>query len=91
LCKSRIGVHLEMFSVWETLFFRRYKFKKWVSATNFQEGQVYIITNLISALWRDSLMLVPKRSLSNTEYVIINILNALASIMFMYSLHVILL
>jgi hypothetical protein len=43
----------------------------------------------MSALWRISLMLVLNRLLLNRVYVVINALNALASIIFMCDLHVI--
>jgi hypothetical protein len=48
-----------------TLFCRTCNFNRYVSAANFQAGQAYVITDLISALWRVSSMLALKRSLSN--------------------------
>jgi hypothetical protein len=39
-------------------------------------GQTYVITNLISALWRVSLTLPLKRSLLNRKYILINVLKA---------------
>jgi hypothetical protein len=48
-----------------TLFCRRCNFKRQVSATNSQVGQVYIITDLISALCKVSSMLALKCSLFN--------------------------
>jgi hypothetical protein len=62
-----------------------------VSAANSQAGQAYVITDLISALWRVNLTLVLNRSRLNREYVIINVLKALASSISMCSVHVILL
>jgi hypothetical protein len=43
---------------------------------------------LMSALWRVSLMLVLNCSLLNREYILINVLKALASISSMCNLHV---
>jgi hypothetical protein len=45
----------------------------------------------MSAFWRVSLILALIRSLLNREYVLINALKALASIIFMCNLHVIIL
>jgi hypothetical protein len=62
VCKSRNSVHLGKFQmVRRTLFCRWCSFKRWVSAANSQAGQAWIITDLISALWRTSLMLALKR------------------------------
>jgi hypothetical protein len=68
VCKSRTGVHLGKFpAVRRTLFYRRCDFRRWVSTANFKAWQAYVITGLISALWRVSLMLAFKRSLLNRE------------------------
>jgi hypothetical protein len=59
---SRIGVHLGKFPmVRRTLFCRRFNFKRQVSAANSQAGQAWVITVLINALWRVSLILALKR------------------------------
>jgi hypothetical protein len=47
-----------------------------------------ILVLLTSALWRVSLMLVLNRSLLNKEYILINVLKALASIISIYNLNV---
>jgi hypothetical protein len=62
-----------------------------MSAANTQVEQAEVITNLISALWRVSLMLVFKRSLLNREWILISVLQPLASVISMCSLDVILL
>jgi hypothetical protein len=62
---------------------------KSLSAANSQAGQAEVIIDLISALWRVSLMLELKRSLLNREQILTNILNALVSIISMCSFHVI--
>jgi hypothetical protein len=61
-----------------------------VSAANSKAGQAYVITVLVSALWRVSLILAFKRSIFSREYILINVLNALVSIISKCSLHVIL-
>jgi hypothetical protein len=61
LHKSRTGVHPGNFPlVQRTLFCKRCNFNGWVSAANSQAGQEYVITDLISVLWRVSLMLAIK-------------------------------
>jgi hypothetical protein len=50
-----------------TLFCRCSNFKRYVSAANSQVGHAYVITVLISALWKVSLILVLKSSLFNRE------------------------
>jgi hypothetical protein len=62
-----------------------------VSAANFQAGQAYVTAELISVLWRVSLMLMLKRSFLNKEYILKNVLNFLASIISICSLYIILL
>jgi hypothetical protein len=84
LCNSRTGVRLGKLPI------VRFTFSKWVSAANSQAGQTLVITDLMSTLWRANLMWELNRSLSNREYVLINALKALASIVLMCSLHVIL-
>jgi hypothetical protein len=54
-----------------------------------QAGQAKIRVLLMSALWRVSLMLVFNRSRLNREYILINVLKALASIISMCNFHVI--
>jgi hypothetical protein len=91
VCISRTGVHLGKFPmVRRTLFCRRCIFKRWVSAAYSQAGQAYVITLLISALWTVSLILALKRSLFNTEYILINVLNFLVSVISKCSVYVIL-
>jgi hypothetical protein len=50
------------------LFCKRSNFKRWVSATNSQARQAQVITELINALRRVCLTLVPNRSLLNRKY-----------------------
>jgi hypothetical protein len=90
LCNSRTSVHLgKLRMVRIALFCRRYNFNRWVSATNSQAREAQVIMDLISALWRVRLMLALYHSLLNRKYVLRNALEALASIVFMCSLHVI--
>jgi hypothetical protein len=61
-------VHLAKFTVVQrTLFYRLCSSKRSVFAANPQAEQAYAITEVISALWRVSLMLALKRSFLNTE------------------------
>jgi hypothetical protein len=71
----------------KTLFGRRYNFSKRDSAANSQAGQAQVITDLIRALWRVCLMLAFNRSLLNREYILINVLKELASVISMCNLH----
>jgi hypothetical protein len=71
-----------------TLFCRRCNFSRWMSAANSQAGQTQVMILLMSALWRVSLMLVLNHSFLNREYILINVLKALASIISMCSLDV---
>jgi hypothetical protein len=81
MCKSRTNVHLGKFTVVRrTLFCMRCNFSRWLSAASSQAGHAYVMMLLMSALWRVSLMLVLNRSLLNREYILINVLKALASI-----------
>jgi hypothetical protein len=90
LCNSRTGVCLgKLPMVWRTLFCRLCKFNRWVSAANFHVGEAQAVMDLMCALWRVSLMLALNGLLLNREYVLINALKALVSIVFMSSLHVI--
>jgi hypothetical protein len=85
-------MHLGKFPmVSRNLFCRRCNFKRYVSADNSHMGHAYVITVLINALWSVSLILALKRSLFNGEKILINVLNALASIISKCSLHVLLL
>jgi hypothetical protein len=85
-------VHLGKFPVVRrTLLYRRYNFKRWVSAANSKAGQVQVFTDMISVLWRVGLMLALSRSFLNGEYILINVLKALALVISMCSLRVILL
>jgi hypothetical protein len=63
-------------------------FSRWLSVGNSQVGQAYVIILLMSALWRVILMLVLNRSLLNREYILVNVLKALASIIYMCNFHV---
>jgi len=54
----------------------------------YHHGQVEVITHLVSALWRASLMLALNRSLVKTEETFINIPKVLASTISVWVLHV---
>jgi hypothetical protein len=73
----------------ENLVLQALNFNRWVSASNSQAGQTYVIRDLMRALWRSSLILVLNRFLLNMGYVVINALKALASISSMFGIHVI--
>jgi hypothetical protein len=64
----------------ENLVLQALQFQRCVSAANSQAGQAKVITDLISALWKVSLMLELNRSLLRREDTLINVLKALASI-----------
>jgi hypothetical protein len=67
-CKSPTGVHLGKFPMMQrTSFFTRCSFKRYLYAANSQEGQVEVISHLITALWKVGFMLALKRSLLNKE------------------------
>jgi hypothetical protein len=84
LCKSWTSVYLGKFPVVQrTLFCRHCSSKREMSAANFQAGQTYVITNLVSALWRVHSRLALKCLLLNRESILINVLKALASVIFM--------
>jgi hypothetical protein len=69
-----------------TLFCRRCNFSR-LFAANSQAGQAKIMILLMISLWRTSLMLVFNRSLLNREYILINVLKALALTISMRNLH----
>jgi hypothetical protein len=70
----------KIFNGAESLLFIRCNFSRWLSTANSQVGYAKVIILLMSALWRLNLMLVLNRSLFNREYILINVLKALASI-----------
>jgi hypothetical protein len=71
-----------------SLFCRQCNFNRWLSATNFQAGQTQAIADLMRASWKANLMLVLNRSLLNREYILMNVLKALALIVYMCGTHV---
>jgi hypothetical protein len=73
----------------KTLFCRSSNFNRWVYAANSQVELAYIITDLMRALWRVSLMLVLNHSLLNRECNLINDLQALVPTVSISRLHVI--
>jgi hypothetical protein len=74
-----------------TQFCRRWNFSRRDSAANSQAGQAQVITDLMSAFSRVSLMLAVNRSLLKRGYNLMNVRKDLASILSMCNLHVILL
>jgi hypothetical protein len=75
----------------ENLVLQVLQFQKVDICHKFPGGASKVITDLISALWRVSLMLAFNRSLLNREQTLINVLKPLASIISVCNLHVILL
>jgi hypothetical protein len=91
MCNSRTCVHLGNLPVVRIASFcKRCNFKSWVSVANSQAGQAQDITELISAVWRFTLVLALNRTFSNLEHTLIYGLNELASIIYIGNLRVIL-
>jgi hypothetical protein len=84
---NRCGLGIFL-AVRRTLFCRRCNFSRWLSAANSQLGQACVIILLMNASSRVTLMLVLTRSLLNREYILANVLKALAWIIYMCNLHV---
>jgi hypothetical protein len=60
-------MHLGKFPLLRRSFvYRRCNFKRYVSDANSKAGKAKVITDLVSTLWRVSLILVLKRSLLKT-------------------------